>query len=107
MKEEIETSKLAIENLHNEGRLSLDFKNELIAAIEKAAINTISKRHPGGIDPRTIKCGCGKKECKTGLSFDSDDEVLVLRFHFLEEEVHMKLNEKERNQLIEELNADY
>ncbi len=100
MKEEIASVQEAIDNLFNEGKLSVEFKNHLKTGIKNIAINLVKEQTPGGIDLRTIKCACGKEECRTGISFDSDEKYLLLRFHFLDEEVHMKLTEKEKDQLI-------
>jgi hypothetical protein len=55
-----------------------------------------------GIDLRVVKCACGSSTCSTGISFDSDDNIdmRLLRFHFLDKEVHMVLTKAERKELI-------
>lgn len=67
-----------------------------------------------GIDSRTVKCGCDDPDCiESGISFDGDNEVTYLRFHYLEyvegttiltqKTKIMVLNKENTSQLINEL----
>ena len=66
-----------------------------------------------GIDEREIKCcDTNPGTIQAGISFDQDDDITILRFHFLQQEENdkldqvtksMHLNKSTINQLISEL----
>ena len=54
------------------------------------------------LDMRSIKCACGKENCKIGLSFDSDPDIMRLTDKFGNEHA-MHLNKINVTQLIKDL----
>ena len=56
------------------------------------------------IDLRTIKCSCDSPDCKIGISFDSDPEIMRLTDKYGNEHT-MYLNKKNAKQLIEYLKS--
>lgn len=56
------------------------------------------------IDCRTIKCSCGKDNCRIGVSFDSDKNMMRLQDKYGNEHT-MHLNKKNAKQLIESLKS--
>lgn len=55
------------------------------------------------IDLRHVKCSCGKPECKIGVSFDSEPDVMRLHDKFGNEH-SMRLDKKNVKQIIARLN---
>lgn len=56
------------------------------------------------IDNRTIVCGCGNKECKIGLSFDSEPDIMRLTDKYGNEH-GMHLNRENIKELIKHLKS--
>lgn len=54
------------------------------------------------IDNRQIKCSCGSEDCKVGINFDSDPDVMLLTDKFGNEHP-MKLDKTNVGQLIKVL----
>lgn len=56
------------------------------------------------IDCRTIKCSCGKTNCKIGISFDTEPDIMWLTDKFGNEH-SMYLGKENVKQLIQSLKA--